>query len=273
MGSLRTGFEASVVSERRFSQEAERLVVAHRGDSAHEAENTIPAFGSAIAAGADVVEFDVRMTADGVAVVMHDPDVSRTTDGAGLVRELHLAEIKRLRIRTADGGETEVPTLEEALTCMSGRAAVDVEIKNIPGEPDFDGSRELAVEATLRALEAVGFVGFALLSSFSPLSIARARELSSEVSTGLLTTADVEARVALGFAHEQGHGWVLPFTGAVLAAGPSLAPDAHELGMRLGTWITDDPVVAVGLMRSGVDAVATNDPAAVVAARDEAFGE
>ena len=94
---------ASVVSERRFSQEGGRLVVAHRGDSAHEAENTIPAFESAIAAGADVVEFDVRMTADDVAVVMHDPDVSRTTDGAGLVRDLHLVEIKRLRIRTTDG--------------------------------------------------------------------------------------------------------------------------------------------------------------------------
>jgi glycerophosphoryl diester phosphodiesterase len=261
------------VSERRFSQEAERLVVAHRGDSVHEAENTIPAFESAISAGADVVEFDVRMTADDVAVVMHDPDVSRTTDGAGLVRDLHLVEIKRLRIRSADGGETEVPTLEEALACLSGRVAADIEIKNIPGEPDFDGSRELAVEATLRGLETVGFAGLALLSSFNPLSIARARELSPDVPTGLLTTEDVEARVALGFAHGQGHGWVLPFTGAVLAAGPSLAEEAHELGMRLGTWITDDPVVAIGLMRAGVDAVATNDPAAVVAARREVFGE
>ncbi|MGZ5213092.1 MAG: glycerophosphodiester phosphodiesterase [Actinomycetota bacterium] len=261
------------MSERRFSQEGERLVVAHRGASAHEAENTIPAFESAITGGADVVEFDVRMTVDDVAVVMHDPDVSRTTDGAGLVRDLHLSEIKLLRIRTADGGETEVPTLEETLTCLSGRAAVDVEIKNIPGEPDFDGSRELVVEATLRGLETVGFAGFALLSSFNPLSIARSRELSPGVPTGLLTTEDVEARVALGFAHEQGHGWVLPFTGAVLAAGPSLAQEAHDLGMRLGTWITDDPVVAVELMRAGVDAVATNDPAAVVVARREAFGK
>ncbi len=274
MGTIRTGFEASVVSERRFSQEGGRLVVAHRGDSAHEAENTIPAFGSAIAAGADVVEFDVRMTADGVAVVIHDPDVSRTTDGVGLVRDLHLTEIKRLRIRTAPTGRPRSPpSVRGARPCLSGRAAVDVEIENIPGEPDFDGSRELAVEATLRDLEAVGFVGFVLLSSFNPMSIAHARELAPDVPTGLLTTVDVEARVALGFAHEQGHGWVLPFTGAVLAAGPSLARDAHELGMRLGTWITDDPAVAVELMRSGVDAVATNDPAAVVAAREEAFGE
>ena len=272
------GSEASVVSERRVSQEVaraarvDRLVVAHRGASAHEAENTLPAFEAAIAAGADVVELDVRMTADDVAVVMHDADVSRTTDGTGLVRDLALADLKELRIRTADGGGTEVPTLEEALVCLSGRAAVDVEIKNIPGEPDFDPGRELAVESTLRALASVGFEGLALVSSFNPLSIARARELSPDIPTGLLTTEDVEARVALGFAHGQGHAWVLPFTGAVLAAGPSLAEEAHELGMRLGTWITDDPVVAIGLMRAGVDAVATNDPATVVAARREVFG-
>lgn len=262
------------MSERRFSQEGDRrLVVAHRGASLREAENTIPAFESAIAGGADVVELDVRMTADGMAVVMHDPDVSRTTDGAGLVRELRLSEIKRLRIGTADGGDTEVPTLDEALICLSGRAAVDVEIKNIPGEPDFDGISEPAVEATLRSLETIGFDGFALISSFNPLSIARARELAPDVATGLLTTEDVEARVALGFAHGAGHGWVLPSIVAVTAAGPSLPQAAHELGMRVGTWIVDDPVVAVELMRAGVDAVATNDAAAVVAARREAFGE
>lgn len=260
------------MSERKFSQEAERLIVGHRGASAFEAENTLPAFELAIAAGADVVEFDVRMTADDVAVVMHDADVSRTTNGSGLVRDLSLTELKRLRIRTVAGGEAEVPTLREALACLSGRAAADVEIKNIPGEPDFDGTRELAVEATLRLLEEVAFEGLVLLTSFNPLSIARARELAPDVATGLLVDEDVEARAALGFAHEQGHGWVLPFAGTVLAAGPSLCEEAHGLGMRLGTWVTDDPAVAIELMRAGVDAVATNDPAALVAARAEAFG-
>lgn len=260
------------MAERRFSQGAERLIVAHRGASAAEAENTIPSFELAIAAGADVVELDVRMTADGVAVVLHDPDVGRTTDGAGLARDLCLADLKRLRIRRADGGETEVPTLEEALACLSGRAGADIEIKNLPGEPDFDGSRELAVDATLRALDAVGFVGPVLLSSFNPVSIAHARAVSPDVPTGLLTTDEVEARAAFGFARGQGHGWVLPFVDAVLDAGPSFADEVHAAGMRLGTWITDDPRTAVRLWRAGVDAVATNGPAAMVAARAEAFG-
>ena len=260
------------MSERRFSQEAERLVVGHRGASATEAENTIPAFEMAIEAGADVVEFDVRMTADGTAVVMHDPDVARTTDGRGLVRDLLLVEVKRLRIRTADGEATEVPTLLEALAWLSGRVAVDVEIKNIPGEPDFDGTKEVAVEATLCALDDAGFVGSVLLSSFNPLSIARALEMAPEIPTGLLTSDDVDARVAFEFAREQGHRWVLPFVGSVLTAGTSLVDDVHAAGMRLGTWITDDAVVAVDLMRAGVDAIATNDPSTIVAARVEAFG-
>ena len=77
------------------------------------------------------------MTADGHAVVMHDPDVSRTTDGTGLVSEMTLDEIRTLG----------VPTLEEALACLSGRAAADIEVKNLPREPGFTPEREAAVEA------------------------------------------------------------------------------------------------------------------------------
>src|SRR5438093_10081888 len=123
----------SLVPERPFSQAGRPMVVAHRGASADESENTIAAFEAAIAAGADAVEFDVRMTADRVAVVMHDPDVSRTTDGSGLVRDLALADLRRLRIGLRSGGAEPIPTLDDALACLSGRIAVDVEIKNVPG--------------------------------------------------------------------------------------------------------------------------------------------
>ena len=248
-------------------------MVAHRGDSANEAENTIEAFELAVARGADVVEFDVRLSSDDVAVVMHDADVSRTTDGVGLVRDLSLRDLKALRIRARDGGTTQIPTLEEALGCISGRAAVDVEIKNIPGEPDFDGSRELAVEATFSALDAVGFVGTVLLSSFNPLSIAYAHATEPEIPTGLLTIGEVDARAAFAFAREQGHGWVLPFVAEVRSSGAGFLDEVHGSGMRLGTWIVDDPGVAIELFDTGVDAVATNDPATIVAARNAAFGQ
>jgi glycerophosphoryl diester phosphodiesterase len=259
------------VSEWPFSQANGSAVVAHRGDSAHLPENTIEAFEAAIAAGAEVVEFDVRITEDGVPVVMHDADVARTTDGSGIVRSLTLAEFRRLRIALPGGGTAGVPTLEETLRALAGRAAADIEIKNVPGDPEFDPDREHAVEATIAALGSTGFDGPVIVSSFNPLSLARCREIAPDVPTGLLTDPSVDADAGLAFAREHGHAWVLPFARTVLAA-PGFADRCHAAALRVGTWVSDDPDEAVALMSLGVDAVATNDPAAIVAARRAAFG-
>jgi glycerophosphoryl diester phosphodiesterase len=238
------------------------LVVAHRGASVEQPENTIPAFEAAIEAGADAVEFDVRMTADGHAVVMHDAEVSRTTDGTGLVSEMTLEDIRGLA----------VPTLRETLECLAGRAAADIEIKNLPGEPDFTPDREAAVEATLAALDSVGFAGQVIISSFNPASIAQSRSLRPDVPTGLLTEYEVGAEEALTRARVHGHPWVLPFVLKVLEAGDGFADRVHAGGALLGVWIADDPETARRLFELGVDAVATNDPRAIVAVRDEVVG-
>jgi glycerophosphoryl diester phosphodiesterase len=198
------------------------------------------------------------MTADGHAVVMHDPDVSRTTGGAGLVSEMTLEEIRKLG----------VPTLEQALACLSGRAAADVEIKNLPGEPDFTPDREPAVEATLAAVDAVGFSGQVIVSSFHPASIARSRTLRPDVPTGLLTSAETPGPAALEAAARDGHRWVLPFVAQVLDAGAGFAEEVHGAGLLLGIWIADDPETARALFELGVDAVATNDPRTIVGVRD-----
>jgi glycerophosphoryl diester phosphodiesterase len=238
------------------------MVVAHRGASAAQPENTRAAFEAAIAAGADAVEFDVRLTADGHPVVLHDADVSRMTDGAGPVRSMSLDDVRRLRIP----GDEGVPTLVETLELLSGRIAIDLELKNIPGEPDYDPDVEPLVAATLAALQDTGFVGPVLVSSFNPLAIAAVRERAAELTTGLLTADGLEADVALGFAQGQGHAWVLPAIEMVDAAGPGFAARAHDLGMLAGTWVVDDPARAGALARTGIDAIATNDPAAVAPA-------
>jgi glycerophosphoryl diester phosphodiesterase len=235
------------------------MVVAHRGASVEQPENTIAAFEAAIDAGADAVEFDVRMTADGHAVVMHDPDVSRTTDGMGIVSEMTLDEVRRLG----------VPTLEEALRCLSGRAAVDMEIKNSPNEPGYRPDAEPAVEATLAALDEVAFTGPVIVSSFNPRSIAHSRALRPDVPTGLLTWVDVDADDALSQATGQGHSWVLPFVTKVLEAGDGFGARVHEASALLGVWITDDPEIARQLFELGADAVATNDPRSIVPIRNE----
>jgi glycerophosphoryl diester phosphodiesterase len=238
------------------------MVVAHRGASIEQPENTIAAFEAAIDAGADAVEFDVRMTADGHAVVMHDPDVSRTTDGSGLVSEMSLVEIRKLG----------VPTLDEALRCLSGRAAVDIEIKNLLGEHDFTPDREPAVEATLAALDAVGFSGRVIVSSFNPASIAHSRTLRPDVATGLLTEFEVDAEEALQRATVARHPWVLPFVLNVLEADDGFVRRVHDAGALLGVWIADDPDTARRLFELGADAVATNDPRAIATVRDSTIG-
>lgn len=95
-----------------------------RGPAAR-AENSLAAIDAAIAAGAHIVEVDVRHTRDGQLVLMHDAEVDRTTDGKGKVEDLTLAEVRRLRLVP----QGQVPTLEEALDRARGRCVVDIDLK------------------------------------------------------------------------------------------------------------------------------------------------
>lgn len=243
-------------------------MVAHRGASSTFPENTLEAFEGAIATGADAVELDVRLTLDGVPVIMHDIDVSATTDGEGFVHTMTLAQLKGLDASGGRGSRLEVPTLQEALEVLTGRIGVDVEVKNLPGEPSFDSPLEAAAEATVRMLEHVGFDGTVLISSFNWLSIERVKAMDAGIATGFLTTAHIDAPAALLYAVTNGHDYVLPQAPAIWEAGPEFIAGAHDEGVKVGTWTVDDPEAIERLFEWGVDAVATNDPGAAVPIRD-----
>jgi glycerophosphoryl diester phosphodiesterase len=104
------------------------LIGAHRGAMCHAPENTLAAFEKAIAFGTYRIEFDVRRCQDGPLVVIHDATVDRTTDGTGPVANFTLEALKRLRV----GGEAAetIPTFQEALQSLKGRARLLVEIKD-----------------------------------------------------------------------------------------------------------------------------------------------
>lgn len=114
----------------------ERGVGAHRGGAAHRPENTLAAFREAVRLGAHMVELDLRRSADGAVVAMHDAKVNRTTDGRGAVSGLSLAELRRLdagrHFGAAYGGE-RVPTLEEVLDVVPRDVWLNLQIKR--GEP------------------------------------------------------------------------------------------------------------------------------------------
>ncbi len=102
------------------------LVIAHRGASAYEPENTLRAFDLAIKQGAQMIELDLHLTRDGRVVVIHDATLDQTTDLKGRIDQLTLDQVKR-----ADAGKGErVPTLEETLDLTRGRARLYLEIKD-----------------------------------------------------------------------------------------------------------------------------------------------
>jgi glycerophosphoryl diester phosphodiesterase len=243
------------------------LIVAHRGASARVPENTIAAFQAAVEEGADVVELDVRLTEDAIPVVFHDPDVTSTTDGTGYVHQLTLAEVKRLDASPGEHERHEVPTLAEALEAIRG-VGVNLEIKNLPGEPDFDSPREATLEAAVGILREVRFDGPVLVSSFNWLTIERARELAPEIRTGFLTIAPIDPWAALVYVRSRGHDFVLPQSPALLGAGADFVREARSEGVRVGTWVVDDADTLSMLYSWGIDAVATNDPRLAVSVRD-----
>lgn len=129
------------------------LVAAHRGAHLDAPENSLAAIRDAVEIGADIVELDVRLTRDGVPVLMHDASVDRTTNGAGAVATMTLAEIRALRLRGPDGALTEmqVPTLEEALAEGADRILINLDLK---------AEAVPAVVATVKAAEPAPAVMF-----------------------------------------------------------------------------------------------------------------
>ena len=243
--------------DHRFEDHAFPEIVAHRGAPSTRPENTLASFRAAIELGARIVEFDVRLTRDRVPVVIHDATVDRTTDGTGAVHELALEEIRGL-----DAGDGErVPTLDEVLELLSGRAAAAIEIKLLPGEPGFDAADDTVVRETHAALERSAFEGPALVMSFNPAWIDVSRSLDGTVPTGFLTTTIVPPAEALAYAAGNGHTMILPGTRALVPVGRALVDRAHAEGVRVGTWTVDEPAEVRELLAMGVDAIASNDPA------------
>lgn len=249
---------------RPFPDDAFPTIVAHRGASSTHPENTLPSFEAALSLGARVVELDARLTADGVAVVVHDPEVARTTHGEGLVHELTVEEVRVLEAGTREH-PARVPTLAEALRALSGRAAVAIEIKNIPGEPAYEPDHQSIVRAAVAEIEATDFEGSVLMLSFNPQAIAAAKALAPGVATGFLTTVLVDPREALAHAAECGHDMILPAARSLIVAGREVVAEAHQAGLWVGTWTVDDAATVRYLLEWGVDAIASNDPAMALA--------
>ncbi len=222
-------------------------VIAHRGASRAARENTREAFAKARALRADAVELDVRRSADGALVVHHDVAVAEV----GV-----LAEVDFERIRAE---APWIPTLEEAIEAC-GHLWVNVEVKNLPIDADWDESESVAARVAelvrLRSLH-----GRALVSSFNPMALARVRDIDDGIATALLVVGGIDPVVAVETAAAAGHVAVHPEVGALAGdAAKDALGRADGLDLAVVPWTVDEPDEMVRLVELGAAGVITNVP-------------
>jgi len=205
---------------------------AHRGlHGGGRTENSRAAFEAAIAAGSGI-ELDVQASADGAAMVFHDYDLDRLTDGFGALRTLGSAELKRIRLI---GSEESIPTLDEILDLIGGRVPLLIELKS-PGRRVAQLCRDVE-----RALET--YRGPVAVMSFNPEIGHRFAEAAPQLLRGLVVTE--QKKGLRGFAERPLALWRsgADFLAYDIRDLPSSFADAQRAkGMPVLTWTVRTPV-------------------------------
>lgn len=224
-------------------------MLGHRGSRVPGPENSVGAVVGALAAGADGVEVDVRRSADGVLMCVHDSRLR----GRAVVR-LPADELAR----------RDVPRLVEVLDAVDGRGEVVIEVKNVPGQPDFDAPHEASARALVELLRGRDRSGLRV-SSFDWFAIEVVRDAGLGLPTCFLTPPRIAVAAGVTYAQEARHSELHAHLRAVLGV-PDAVARAHDAGLRLVVWTVRKVEQALRLRDQGVDGVICDDPAAVVAA-------
>ena len=231
------------------------LIFAHRGASAHAPENTIASFALALELGAHGIELDVKLSADGEVVVIHDATLERTTNGQGKVSQHNLAALRAL-----DAGSffsqnfslEKIPTLSEVFEQFGKRTYINVELTN------YSSPRDGLADQVCALVKKFGLEENILFSSFLPSNLARTRNLIPEIPRGLLTLGGLAGWWPRSFG----------FTfGEYQALHPKLADVTHEevvrvhrLKRRIHVWTVNTSEDMRRLFSWGVDGIFTDNP-------------
>jgi glycerophosphoryl diester phosphodiesterase len=228
------------------------LVIGHRGASAREPENSLPAFRRAALDGADGVELDVLCCATGEVVVFHDDDLLRLAGRPDRVARVGWPALREVKL----SGGVRIPTLEEAFEACGPRMLVNVELKS---EGVRDRSLSALVAGVEAAIDRADAARRVLVSSFSPAAVWRWRRRRPDIKAALLF--EREAPLPLRRA------WALPLLRPFAVhpdqrlCTPAAIRQWHASGYAVNTWTVDAPDRLRALRAMGVDAVITNDPA------------
>lgn len=251
------------------------IPVGHRGASGERPENTLPAFARALEQGAQILETDIRPSAEGVAVVFHDDDLDRTTDGSGPIAAQPLEALRRLDAGyrfTPDGGATfpqrgqgvRIPTLEEAFEAFPD-ARFNIEIK--AGDPAF-------IERVVKLIASAGRADHTLLAAASDETMAVVRDVLGR--TGVVVAMGASVGDCIAFVKAATEGTPPPpepmalqiptHFGTSPLVTPELLSFAHAHDVQVHVWTVNEPAEISRLLDLGVDAVMSDFPARVVEA-------
>ena len=241
------------------------LVVAHRGGASLAPENTLGAFAKALEIGVDQLECDVHLSKDGELVIMHDPDLARTTDGNGFIYQMNYADIRKLnaaaKFKTSPWPYEPVPTLGEVLDLTKGKAQIQIEIKVEKIWGRYTGIEQKVIDA----VNARGMVDDVIIISFDFPTIVEIKALDPRFKTGALLSgttlsqnsktphADFVAQVI----RETGADYIMPSSAGV---SDLLINAVHERGLKIGVWTVNSESEMRRMAEWGVDAITTNDP-------------
>ncbi len=234
------------------------LVIAHRGSSAQAPENTMAAFRLAAEAGADMIELDVRLTADGALAVIHDRRLQRTTNGRGPVRRQTAP-----RLTAFDAGSwfsrrfagERIPLLAEVLEELPHSLGVNIEVKT-DGEPRWRSRMAPILVDTLRR-HAHGRT--VLVSSFNHPLLRRIRALDASIPTGALA---VPVRDVV-FRRPSSHARRLAVSAFICSRSrlrKRHVVNAHACGLQVYVYGVNTARDLVRPRRYGVDGIITDHP-------------
>lgn len=240
------------------------VIFAHRGASAHAPENTLAAFELALQQQADAIELDVKLSADQQVVVHHDAAVDRTTNGHGRLKDMSLAELKKLDAGSffSDKFKGEpIPTLEEVFEAVGKRTFINVELTN------YTTPRDDLVEAVCMLVKKHKLQKRILFSSFFASNLSKARKYLPDVPCGLLAYNGLLGVWARSFGFTFGKYQALhPFLKDMTQ---QQAARVHRLHRRVHVWTVNAEQEMRRLFGWGVDGIFTDDPELAVRVRAE----
>ena len=240
------------------------IIFAHRGASVHAPENTLAAFELAVAQNADAIELDVKLSADGHAIVIHDPAVDRTTGVHSRVKDLPLRELRSL-----DAGSffsekfrgEKIPTLAEVFEAVGKRTFINVELTN------YNTPHDRLVETVCMLIKKFGLQKRVMFSSFFASNLSRANAYLPDVPRGLLAFRGLLGAWARSFGFAFGRYQALhPYFTDVT---PQQVQRVHRLNRRIHVWTVNAEEDMRRLFLWGVDAIFTDDPQLAARVRDE----